>query len=154
MPTGRAKLALGVSARTLHRWIDIGLAKEGEHFLRGMTTRSPHRWDIDAMERLMAEYRGDKPSRLKKAQTLLPMIVHGYNLGPLLPEPEDFINDGNWRLAAFVSLETTTAQEIYDKGGRFFESAFDAGIVPVDGFDGLPAKSFFNILVDQRVAKS
>ena len=81
------------------------------------------------------------------------MIVHGYDLGPLLPEPDDFVNDGNWALSCFVSLEDITAQEIFDQGGRYFESAYDVGIVPEEGLDGKPAKSLFNILVDKRIAK-
>ena len=55
LSTGRLVDALGVSKRTLHRWIQSGIAKEGTHYLRGMYPRSPHRWDINAMEQLIAE---------------------------------------------------------------------------------------------------
>ena len=62
LSTGRAIDALGLSRRTLHRWISNGIAKEGTHFFRGLYQRSPHRWDVEALEQLIAE-RGSSSER-------------------------------------------------------------------------------------------
>lgn len=48
---------LGVSTRTLHRWISEGILIEGLHFRRGLTATSPFRWDTEAAEKAIRDFR-------------------------------------------------------------------------------------------------
>jgi len=62
LPTGRALSAIGLSRTTLHRWRAEGLLVEGRHYRRGLTPRSPIRWNTAAIEQAIAERR-DLPER-------------------------------------------------------------------------------------------
>lgn len=48
--TSKACELIGVSRRTLHRWISEGILEEDQHFWRGLTSKSPHRWDVKSVE--------------------------------------------------------------------------------------------------------
>lgn len=48
--TSKALEVIGVSRRTLWRWIGEGILVEEIHFRRGLTSRSPLRWDVRAVE--------------------------------------------------------------------------------------------------------
>ena len=50
LPTGRALVAIGLSRTTLHRWKREGVLEEGLHYRRGLTPRSPIRWNTVAIE--------------------------------------------------------------------------------------------------------
>ena len=57
LPTGQALAALGLSRNTLHRWKRLDLLKEGIHYRRGLTPRSPIRWNPAAIEQAIADRR-------------------------------------------------------------------------------------------------
>ncbi|MCP9808369.1 hypothetical protein KBY58_02845 [Cyanobium sp. HWJ4-Hawea] len=57
VPTGQAIVVLGVSSSTLCRWVKQGLFEEGVHFRNGLTTKSPRRWDLHAVEQRIAQLR-------------------------------------------------------------------------------------------------
>lgn len=59
LPTGKAALQTGISKRTLTRWIELGWVEEGEHFFRGPHPRSPHRWDVTALEQRISKLRNE-----------------------------------------------------------------------------------------------
>ena len=63
LATGRALDATGLSRTTLHRWKTDGLLIEGQHYRRGLTPRSPVRWNPVAIEQTIAEMRAvpDRP---------------------------------------------------------------------------------------------
>jgi hypothetical protein len=50
IPTGRAVAQLGIGRRTLFRWIGAGHLIEGQHYRRGLSPKSPVRWDVPAVE--------------------------------------------------------------------------------------------------------
>ena len=64
LPTGRALAQRGIGRRTLHRWIGAGHLVAGEHFRRGLTPRSPLRWNIPAVEARIEHLRSlpDRPA--------------------------------------------------------------------------------------------
>lgn len=62
LPTNKASAATGLSIRTLHRWINAGIVEEGVHFHRGLHPKSPHRWDVAAVEQRIQKLR-KLPSR-------------------------------------------------------------------------------------------
>ena len=55
--TGEACAELGISKRSLNRWVAAGLLESGRHFVHGLTPRSPRRWDVAVVERRIPEYR-------------------------------------------------------------------------------------------------
>lgn len=57
LPTKKAVNVLGVCRRTLHRWIEAGHLLIGEHYLKGLTPRSPHRWNVRAIEARIIQLR-------------------------------------------------------------------------------------------------
>ena len=59
IPTGRAAELTGISKRTLHRYISQGLLHEDVHFFRGAFPKSPHRWDIAALEERIKKLRNE-----------------------------------------------------------------------------------------------
>jgi len=81
------------------------------------------------------------------------MIVHGYDLGPLEPLPDGWVNPGGWSAFAMVSLEEVTAQQLYDAGGRYFGNLVDEGILEDKPIDNLPAKSMFDVFYCPALAK-
>ena len=50
LPTSKAVAMLGICRRTLHRWIGAGHLVVDEHFRKGLTPRSPLRWNVRAIE--------------------------------------------------------------------------------------------------------
>ena len=50
LPTSKAVAKLGLCRRTLHRWIGAGHLLADEHFRKGLTPRSPLRWNVRAIE--------------------------------------------------------------------------------------------------------
>ena len=81
------------------------------------------------------------------------MIVHGYDLSPLEPMPEDGDIGPGWSLDPFVCLEEVTPQALYDRGARYFQSTWDTGMLTATVIDGFPAKSFFCIYFRRDLAK-
>lgn len=55
--TKKACEMIGVSRRTLHRWISEGILEEGHHFMRGLTSRSPLRWNVKSVETRIRAFR-------------------------------------------------------------------------------------------------
>jgi len=48
---------IGVSRRTLHRWINEGILEEEHHFWRGLTSKSPLRWNVKSVEARIQSFR-------------------------------------------------------------------------------------------------
>lgn len=69
LPSGRAADELGLSKSTLRRYCDSGILAEGTHFRRGVTDKSPWRWDVVAISRTL-ERLASRPPRLAAAATL------------------------------------------------------------------------------------
>lgn len=57
LPTGKATAAIGLSRNTLHRWKRHDLLQEGVHYRRGLTPRSPIRWNPEAIEQAITDRR-------------------------------------------------------------------------------------------------
>ena len=57
LPTKKAVNALGICRRTLHRWVEAGHLLIGEHYLKGLTPRSPLRWNVRAIEARIIQLR-------------------------------------------------------------------------------------------------
>jgi len=55
--TGQATTSMGLSRRTLWRWINEGILVEELHFRRGRTAKSPMRWNPKAVEARIRDYR-------------------------------------------------------------------------------------------------
>ena len=55
--TSKACEMIGVSRRTLHRWINEGILEEEHHFWRGLTRRSPLRWNVKSIETRIRAFR-------------------------------------------------------------------------------------------------
>lgn len=54
LPSGKAAEFLGISKTSLRRYAAMGVLAEGTHYLRGLTERSPWRWEVTAVsERIM-----------------------------------------------------------------------------------------------------
>ena len=49
LPPGPAATRLGVSTRTLARWVADGYVQQGVHFWCGPHPNSPRRWDTNAV---------------------------------------------------------------------------------------------------------
>lgn len=49
-----AAAMLGVSQRTLARWVQAGYATPGVHFVQGPFRNSPRRWKLEALPTLTA----------------------------------------------------------------------------------------------------
>ena len=57
LPTSKAVAKLGLCRRTLHRWIGAGHLVIDEHFRKGLTPRSPLRWNVRAIEARIKQLR-------------------------------------------------------------------------------------------------
>jgi len=54
LPPGAAAAALGLSTRTLARWVACGYLRCGEHYLQGPHANSPRLWDVPAVRAWLA----------------------------------------------------------------------------------------------------
>jgi hypothetical protein len=57
LPSGRAAEELGLSKTTLRRYADAGVLAEGTHYRRGLTDKSPFRWDVVAVAKALERNR-------------------------------------------------------------------------------------------------
>jgi hypothetical protein len=57
LPSGRAAEELGLSKTTLRRYADAGVLAEGVHYRRGLTDKSPFRWDVVAVVKALEKNR-------------------------------------------------------------------------------------------------
>jgi hypothetical protein len=73
LPSGRAAECLGIGKSTLRRYADQGLLTAGTHFQRGLTPKSPWRWEVTAIAGTL-ERLASLPSR--------PAAVAALNEGP------------------------------------------------------------------------
>jgi hypothetical protein len=49
LPSGRAAECLGVGKSSLRRWAEQGLLAPGTHYQRGLTPKSPWRWEVNGI---------------------------------------------------------------------------------------------------------